>query len=300
MQGSRTARRSTARRRSLAIGVVLGGLLAGLLLPGAAASEAASTATVSKSRATWVWTRPAPATLVDWASTHAVRELFVSVPPALGTSSALPWAKKVSTLAHAAGIRVSALGGDPGWIDQPAAALAWQRSAVATGLFDGVHVDVEPWVRDDWGSRRAEVVAGYVDLLRQLGTATTLPLEADIAFWLHTIPTADGTPLDVALMRHVDAVTVMSYRRTATGADSITDLGAHELATAAERGIPCRLAVETNDLRPDPDWRKQTFFAMSRKAMYDVLAAVDRASADDPAYAGISIEDYAGWRAMKP
>ena len=299
MQGSRAARRTNARRRSLAIGVVLSALLAGLLLPGAPAAKAATT-TVSKSRATWVWTRPAPATLVDWASSHAVRELFVSVPPALGTSSALPWVRQVVTKARAAGIRVSALGGDAGWIDDPAAALAWQRSAVATGLFDGVHVDIEPWVRADWGSRRDEVVAGYLDLLRQLAAATTLPLEADIAFWLHAVPTADGTPLDAALMQHVDAVTVMSYRRTATGADSITDIGAHELATAAERGIPCRLAVETNDLRPDPDWRKQTFFAMTRTAMYDVLAAVDRASADDPAYAGISIEDYAGWRAMRP
>ena len=269
-------------------------LLPLLVLAGTTSAEAATPG----KRATWVWTRPAAKTLVQWAVKHRVAELFVYVGPGVASSPDLKWVRSVSTQAHAAGIRVSALGGETTWIDTPAAALAWQRSALSTGLFDGVHVDVEPWTRTDWDSRRADVVAGYLEVLRQLATDTTLPLEADIAFWLHEVPTSTGTPLDEALMRIVDAVTVMSYRNTATGPDSITAVGAHELATAASAGIPCRLAVETNYLGPDPVSRKQTFHGLGRTALDNALAAVDSAEAGVSSYNGIAIHDYAGWRSL--
>ncbi|MCW2867736.1 MAG: hypothetical protein JWR20_1924 [Marmoricola sp.] len=293
----RTTRRDPGRRGwSVLLSLAVLGLTLGptLSAPGAAA------ATGPGARAEWVWTHPSPRTLVDQARTEGVTELFVSVPPDLGASPDLTWVRSVSERAHAVGIRVAALGGDPGWVDDPAAGVAWARSALATGLFDGLHVDVEPWVRADWTSRRAAVVDGYLEVLRRLQEASTLPLEADVAFWLDTVATSAGGPLDDAVAGLVDALTVMSYRTTATGPDSITAVGAHALATGAAHGIPVRLAVETHDLRPDPDWRKQTFFGQRRSAMALVTAAVDRASAGSPAYRGIAVEDHAGWTAMKP
>ena len=279
------------RRLALALAVVLP-LLA---LVSTAPADGATTG----ARALWVWTRPAARTLVAFAAKQHVSALFVSVPTGVDTSADLPWLRSVVTQAHAGGITVDALGGDPGWATDPAAALAWQRSAVATGLFDGIHVDLEPWVRSDWDSNRAAVVAGYVDVLGQLADATSLPVEADLAFWLWTVPTSDGTPLDAAVMRTVDRATVLSYRNTATGTDSITDVGAHELATAAAAGIRCRLAVETNYLGPDPVSRKQTFAGMRASALTSAMAAVDRAEAGVASYAGIAVEDYDGWRALR-
>ena len=288
-------RRGWSRVFTLGVVVASFAVLGPVLTPGVASAAAAP-----GPRAEWVWTRPSPRTLVDQARTNGVGELFLAVPPGLGSSPDLAWVRSVTERAHAAGIRVAALGGDPGWIDDPAAGVAWAQSALATGLFDGLHVDVEPWVRADWTSDRAAVVTGYLEVLRRLQGAATLPLEADVAFWLDTVGTPDGRALDDAVAGLVDAVTVMSYRTTATGPDSITAVGAHALATGAAHGIPVRLAVETHDLRPDPAWAKQTFFGQRRSAMAAVMAAVDRAEAGAPAYRGIAVEDDAGWRAMRP
>ena len=285
-----------SKQRTLARVAVAVALVMPLLAVLALGSPAGAAAT--SKRATWVWTRPAAKTLVSWAAKQKLAELFVYVGPDLATSRDLTWVRSVVAQAHSSGIRVAALGGDTAWIDDPAQAVAWQRSAVSTGLFDGVHVDLEPWTRGDWDTRRSEVVAGYLDVLAQLAGATTLPLEADIAFWLHQVPTASGSPLDEAVMRRVDAVTVLSYRNTATGPDSITDLGAHELATAVAVGIPCRLAVETNYLGADAVSRKQTFYGLGITALTRALATVDGVEAGSAAYNGIAVHDYAGWRAL--
>lgn len=252
----------------------------------------------SRGRATWVGPRPDALTLVSWARKQSVTELFLQVGPDLVSSPDLAWVRSVVTQAGAAGIRVAALGGEITWIDHPCLALAWQQSALLTGLFDGVHVDIEPWTRSDWDSRRDAVVDGYLGVIEMLATATSLPLEADIAFWLHTVPTATGTPLDQAVMDRVDAVTVMSYRNTVCGPDSITSIGAHALASAAAVGIPCRLAVETNYLGDDAVSRKQTFHGTSVRTLELALTTVDAAESGTPAYAGMAVHDYAGWRAL--
>lgn len=268
-------------------------VLASLLVLALAAPAAAAT----PGRAMWVWDRPPARSLVAFARDQGVRDLFVAVPADIGGS--LPWYRELRTRTSAVGIRVHALGGDPAWVDQPGAALAWQRQAVSTGLFDGVHVDVEPWLHPAWDSDRAGVVARYLDLLASLNADTALPFEADVAFWLDRVATPAGGRLDEAVLARVDAITVMSYRDTATGPDSITGVGAAALDAAARAGKPARLAVETNFLGSDPVSQKQTFQGESRAAMASVMAAVDAASAGSSAYRGISVHDRAGWTAMR-
>lgn len=283
------------------------GLLAGLLLPlvlatglGPASAARRTTTPAPAARAMWVWTRPAVSTLVSFASSHGVRALFVSVPADLPHATDLAWVRTLAGQASTAGIRLYALGSDTGWIDDPQAAVAWETAALSTGYFAGVHLDVEPWLHADWGTPNQPALLGrYLDLLDQVNAASTLPVELDISFWLHTLAAPDGSPLDVAVMSRVDAVTVMSYRSTATGPDSITDIGAHALATAAAAGIPARLAVETNYLGSDAASRKQTFSGMRASALTSAMAAVDAAEVGAPAYAGISVEDYNGWKVLK-
>lgn len=67
-------------------------------------------------------------------------------------------------------------------MDDASPALAWQRDVLDTGLFDGVHLDVEVWARKDWVDRRAELGAAYLAMMRRLAAVCPLPMEADIAF----------------------------------------------------------------------------------------------------------------------
>lgn len=244
-----------------------------------------------------MWGRPAPGPLVAWATAQRVGELFVAVRPAEDAPPGLSWVRDVSGRARRAGVRVAALGSATEWIDRPGEAVAWQRDAVATELFDGVHLDVEPWLHPAWDTDRDGVVARYLALLDEVAGARALPLEVDVAWWLHTVRSAEG-PLDEAVARRVDAMTAMTYRDTVTGPDSITDLGRQVLATAASAGVPCRLAVETRFLGTDPVARKQTFWGQGPTALTRALAGVDAASAGSSSYAGVAVHDEAGWRSL--
>ena len=250
-------------------------------------------------RAMWVWDRPQVKSLVAFATKNAVQDLFVSVPADLPASDQLGWFRTLRTQTAAAGIRVHALGSETSWIDDVPAALRWQAAALGTGLFDGVHLDVEPWLHADWGGAGQPAMLGrYLDLLDRLAAASPLRVEADIAFWLDQVPVAEGR-LDEAVLSRVDAVTVMTYRTTVTGPDSITALGAAALDAGARAGKPVRLAVETNYLGADPVARKQTFWGSTQAQLTTALAAVDTAEAGSPSYAGVAVHDRAGWETLR-
>lgn len=249
-------------------------------------------------RATWVWHRPDPATLVRFLRAQDVADIFVSTPGDLADSPELAWFTDVRTRTAAAGIRMHTLGAEAWWVDDPEAALEWQRQALATGLFDGVHLDIEPWQHPDWNDARGPLMERYVDLLAALAADTTLPVDADISFWLDQL-TIRGQRADEAVLAVVDAITMMTYRDTVTGPDSITGLAAAGLDAAQRAGKPVRLAVETNHLGDTPVDLKQTFHGESRKTLSRAMRAVDRVVGDHPTYRGIAVHDHRGWAAMR-
>lgn len=116
-------------------------------------------------RAVWVWQPAAPSAVVSWAVAHDVRTIFVYV------NQQAPDVASLSDLRHRsdeAGILLDALGGEPAWTTDHATALAWSRTVDRLGLFHGIHVDVEPYLRDDWNRDRPELVAAYLQLLDQV------------------------------------------------------------------------------------------------------------------------------------
>ncbi|MGN6251978.1 MAG: hypothetical protein ACTHNS_09230 [Marmoricola sp.] len=266
--------------------------------PGGTTTTTTTTTPVG-ARAMWVWTRPTPSTLVSFAQHNGVTDLFLSVPSNLPSSSALTWVRSVAALAAPAGIRLDALGGDVAWLGHPDQAVAWQHAALSTGLFAGSHVDLEPWQDARWGtSSQPQAVRDYLAVLDQLRADTTLPLEADVSFWLWTISTDAGQPLDAAVLARTDGYTIMSYRKAVTGADSITDIGAHELATAAAMGKRSRLGAETNYLGSDATSTKQTFYGTTKTTLATALNTANSTEAAVKGYAGIAVEDYDGWNAL--
>lgn len=278
-------------------------LVAVALVIGLAATAAPASALAAGSsppvRAMWVWDRPAVDDLVAFAGEQGVTDLFVSAPNALATSPDLGWYRQLRDATLAAGIRMQALGSETTWIDHPRAALAWQSSALSTGLFDGVHYDVEAWIHPRWATDRAGVARAWLSLLDTLARNTALPMEVDLAFWLDEVRVS-GQRLDVAALARVDAASVLTYRTTATGPDSITALGARALEAGARAGKPVRLAVETRYLGEGAVAAKQTFFGHTRTELDGVLDAVDAAELGAAAYRGIAVHDRDGWVDLAP
>jgi hypothetical protein len=266
------------------------------LVPGVVPAQAARTPPpATAARAMWLWTRADPAAVVTWAVGHGVREIYAYVPPDLPASGDLPRLRILKQRADAAGVRLTALGGDARWVFDPDAALAWQGTALGTGLFAGAHVDVEPYALTQWYADRPGTAAAYLNLLARLQAQSPAPLEADVPFWYATIPAGTGNLADQVLAR-VDAVTVMSYRDTATGPNSMLDVGADMLARGSAAGKPVRLAAETQRLADCPYC---TFYEEGQAQLTKTLSAVDTAARAYPAYAGIAVHHYDSWVALR-
>jgi hypothetical protein len=297
----------------VAVGVAAAALA---IAPGAAAASKTRTTpsgsttvtatTPADTRAMWVWDTSTPAATVDLAVSAGIDQLFVAVPPNLTTSSQLPAIKTLADRAKAAGIRVDALGGDPGWVDNPSWVVTyWLKPARNSGLFTGIHVDVEPYSTPAWTTDRPTVVSKYLTLLDKLkANAGTSPLEADIPFWFNTIPaTASGgasSSLDREIMKRTAGVTVMAYRNTATGPDGTLDIATAALSAGVALGKPVRLGQETTYLGDTAVDRKQTFHGWTRTDMETQLAQVNAGAAGYTSYAGLAIHSAAGYAAMTP
>ncbi len=278
-------------RRTWAVvaAVVIGAALAPA--PAAAATTkkpvAAKQAVKAKSRAMWLWSSADPAAVVPWATAQGVDEIFVAV-PWQPTTAQLARLKELRNRTRAAGIRLSALGGDPSWALDAASAVAWRKRATATGLFDGIHLDVEPYLLPGWRTDQRRIVAGYLAMLDAVRAAGPEPLEADVPFWLATI-SAGTTNLADAVIARVHAITVMSYRDSATG---VMDVGADLLARGQSASRPVRLAAETQPLE---DCGYCTFAGQTRAGLTAQLSTVDTAAARYTSFNGVAVHDYDSW-----
>jgi hypothetical protein len=255
----------------------------------------------SSNRAMWVWEVSTPAATVQLAQEAGVRQLFVAVPPRLADSPLLPQIREISQRAAAAGIRVDALGGDPGWVDDPSWVVRnWLEPAMGTGLFTGVHVDIEPWTTSAWQTDRDGVVQRFVSTLDTLvEAAAPAPVEADVPCWFHEVP-ASGVTLDRAVLSRVAGVSVMAYRDTAAGEDGTITLATPAVAAATELGRRARVGQETHDLGDGPVAQKQTFFGQTRSDLEEQVAQVEAAFSGQAGYAGIAIHDAKGYAALAP
>ena len=266
---------------------------------GSGAASAATTTTAA--RAMWVWDTSTPQATVDLAAAQGIGQLYAAVPPQVGTSPQLAQLTELSQRAAAAGIRVDALGGDPTWVDNQTWVVEnWLKPALATGLFTGIHVDIEAYTTPAWQTQRATVVKKWLATLDKLRTAAgATPLEADIPFWLGEIP-ANGSTLDREVIRRTSGVTVMAYRNLADGPDGTIALARTAVEAGAALGRPVRVGQETTYVGSDPTETKQTFYGQTRTQMEAELGKVTGAFAGSTSFAGLAIHDAAGYAAMAP
>jgi hypothetical protein len=236
----------------------------------------------------WFWGNYPADEVIAWAGAENIGEIFAYVPATVMTSAdgSLDKLRDLRKRADAAKIRLVALGGEPDWTTDHAPALAWQQAVVATGLFDGIHLDVEPYLTSAWPSDSDD----YLALLDALRAGSKLPIEADVPFWY-------DQKLDDSILKRVNAVTVMSYRDTAAGPNSILTISQTWLKRGAVAGKRVRLAVETAAL---PDCGYCTFASDGSRRMLSVMSQVDAGARKSPGYAGVAVHSYGTWRTLAP
>jgi len=268
---------------------------AALALPGASsAGSAGLTAVPVNTRAMWVWDDGSAADVVTWAARHGVSEIFAYVSPSILTNGGLARLQQMKQRADSSKIKLRALGGDSSWTTDHAAALAWQKTVVLTGLFDGIHLDVEPYLTVGWGDDMQATERSYLQLLDKMRAAGKLGVEADVPFWFGQYQVG-GKNLADEVLKRVNAVTVMSYRDTATGPNSMLAVSQDWLVRGAAAGKRVRLGAETGRLA---DCGYCTFREEGAAAMDRELTKVDAGTRRSGAFGGIAIHWYGGWRAL--
>jgi hypothetical protein len=281
-----------ARLRAGLVSVVVLAATALALPAASSAGGAGLTPMAPNTRAMWLWDDPPADVVVSWAAERNVSEIFVYVAPTVLTDGSLPRLREMKQQADANRIRLTALSGDPAWTTGHAAALAWQRAVVTTGLFAGIHLDVEPYLTEGWNTNLPPTLKSYLALLDKMRAASTLALEADVPFWYGQY-TVGGKNLADEVLRRVKAITVMSYRDTATGPNSIMTLSADWLRRGAAVGKRVRLGVETGPLA---DCSYCTFAEEGATRLGAAMAEVDAATRNAPAFAGTAVHHYVTWR----
>jgi hypothetical protein len=253
--------------------------------------------------AMWAWNWTDSAAMVSFAQANGVTEIFAYVAPGFTDPTYVPWGwsqpqlpleESLSADAAAAGISVYAMGGDPSWVPNPTDGIDWANEALATGLFQGIHVELEPWALSSWGTDQAGTIDQYLTELADIHTVAQtygVPDEISIPYWLSMYSTSSDVPLDVAAMQNADAATVVTFFNSVS---QIESFGRAELAAAQSVGIPLRFAAEAN--QDSPSWL--SFYGDTLSQFDASINQVNSDMAGTPGYMGIAVEDYQGWSAM--
>jgi hypothetical protein len=292
-----------ARRPLLGLASALPLLLA--LRPWRAAASGGDFVRLPK--AMWVW-RLDPsglAALGEFARRQGITRALIS----LGASWRARLAagdrgeiERLRTLA-AGGLSLVALAGDAAWARRPRPlprALDELAAIQARhGLFEALHLDVEPHTLEEWRSTkeaRARLMAGLVDLLDAVhARLPQWPLEIALHPLHAQAPLPDGTNALEAIARRVVVACLMAYR---IGAHRIIERALPGIAVLGRLDKPWRIGVMVHA----SDEAGATYFGLSREHLVTDMLELDRLARAVPGaqrqYRGLIFEDYNGLRKM--
>lgn len=279
-------------------------------------------------RSLYVWDATIPAdrfatkALVGFAQQNRISSIYIeSAPVGYGEPQAeLNYARLVD-LAHARGVQVFALIGNP-WFTVPAdAGLPGQpssqtegvnvlrRLALATVDFDGVIDNSMPYLTDyeqdsathNWFFENLPYSAqDYLDYVRTAELVLgDLPFHHAIPFWFDSDPrlllALDASPVARPLNSYVsdivDVVNVLAYRDHAQGPDGILAISLGELLTG-----PTTVGIETRDLGADLSYL--TFWEEGSATLELELFRVWLVHRTNPNLRGFSLHHYGSYQTL--
>lgn len=184
--------------------------------------------------------------------------------------------------------------------------INYNIAAAPEERFDGVNVDIEPYILPEFNAEKPSVQLQYLDVLQKMidrrNTAgINLPFGPAIPRWFDSSEGAKEITWNGQtkwLSEHVqdlsDYISIMDYRDVADGSVGIIAQAQGELSYANAIGKPNSvvIGVETLDIANSGDPETITFREEGRTYMEAELDKVYAAFQDDPAFAGIAMHHY--------
>ncbi|MGO4534277.1 hypothetical protein [Leifsonia sp. 2MCAF36] len=295
-----------------ALALAIGGSALIATAPAAAVTQrVASTTPTSAITGMWAWGNPIdpavdarglgeaqfePQALADFAAAHKLRTVFLSVPWAADEGPFSAWLTDAVAALHAAGVtKVAALGGDAAWADDPSLAADWTAAALRAAPFDAIQFDVEPWVvsSDD---QLPAVVAKLQAMYDSAKTAAgSVPIGADLPWWLAAKPQPGGGTAFDALLPRLKSVAIVAFSDHAGGTDGIVALAKPAATAAAAKRIPFTIGVETDT--PEVAGGPSATFGDDTATLLESETAKVRSQLSSlRGYGGVTVEHLLSWQ----
>lgn len=247
--------------------------------------------------AMWVWKDRvlSPGAMLPFAEKHGITTLFVYVSPTAAEALLTGDRDACATVRamRSNGRRVYAMAGEPDWAWGPAElpehAALLVRLAVETGLFDGLHFDVEPNAVPDWNDKptRSALMKGSVrfyDLLQAAAPNQKIDIAVNPIF---ATLTTDGSNFMHELARRADSLSIMSYRSDPRRA---LEWAAPAIAQIEAVNRRWRMGAEVGNAEPGATWRGTPPDRFS-SAMVDFDSLIANRF-PSPRYEGLALHDY--------
>lgn len=184
--------------------------------------------------------------------------------------------------------------------------LDYNLSVSADARFDGVNVDIEPYILPQWKEPDSKLPVRWLAVLEQLierrdASGEPLLFGPAIPRWLDTSTcctqvswNGETKPLSDHIQDMTDYISIMDYRDTADGGAGIIAQAQHEMAYAEKIGKPRSVVVgvESKDLTGGGDPETVTFWEEGRAHMEAELDKVYAAFEGSPAFAGVAMHHF--------
>ncbi|MDR1531209.1 MAG: hypothetical protein LBS62_03330 [Clostridiales bacterium] len=258
---------------------------------------------------TWLWSAKDILTntpsILEFLDKNNVSEVYIGYDRAVFNSKYRGFVKKAAAL----GIRSSIIGADARWVlpegrKNYETFVVWYEKYQSEcesedEKFYGMHMDVEPYQLEEWGTGLQAVVDSYAAWVRaaradcdRLGAL----LELDIPIWFDKYTVTDGgLTLEEYCFTLADTVLLMDYRQTAAAMYASGERG---LGLGQKYGKKVVLASETGDTTAEEP--EITFYRLGKKKLYDEMTAL-RAMVDKNfpgGNIGYAIHWYNSWSAL--
>ncbi|XID90349.1 hypothetical protein ACF3MZ_17555 [Paenibacillaceae bacterium WGS1546] len=209
--------------------------------------------------------------------------------------------------AHGLGIEVEALGGDPAWgltdyRQEIEAFIEWiddyHEAVGERAAFDGIHVDIEPYLLKEWEQDRDQVVRQWMDNAAYLvgrvqQQDVALRVSADLPFWIHQIPARPDESLGAWMIERFDRVVLMNYRNFAIGDNGIVEHALPMIREGTKAGKPVIVGLETG---PTDEGEHVTFHGKGTSSLQRQMRLSHIFMRWHTGYEGFSIHHYQSWK----
>jgi len=229
--------------------------------------------------------------------------------------------------AHERGVKVFALSGDPHFslASHHAGVLKRVEWALAVGgddrtaQFDGVELDIEPHVLDEFDAERERILAEHLDLVVKLRARVRkarpgFVLGFSVPFWFDSQSPRksmvtwreEALPVTFHMLKLLNElppsqgrIAIAAYRDRPDGPNGSIRHSRDEIEFAAAHAPNVRIVVglETKDVRGHPGI---TFWQEGEAALGRAIAAVTQAFSHQEVFAGLAVHHYASYRTLRP